>query len=116
VITPRIAAQHALGTKARPRSHASVDNGKEFYGHKQLTANVGVPVYFTHPYCSTERGSIENANGLVRYYLPKRTSFEELTQQDLDLIAERINNRPRACLGYSTPNEAHFKECSLRSQ
>jgi len=94
----------------------TVDNGREFYGHKQLTENVGVPVYFTHPYCSTERGSIENANGLVRYYLPKRTSFEELSQQDLDVIAERINNRPRACLGYLTPNEVHFKECSLLTQ
>lgn len=56
-------------------------------------------MYVAHPYCSTERGSIENANGLVRYYLPKRTSFDELQQLHLDHIEKRINTRPRECLG-----------------
>lgn len=92
------------------------DNGKEFYAHKELTANAGVQVFFTHPYCSTERGSIENANGLVRYYLPKRSSFARVTQQRLDEIALLLNNRPRRCLGYLTPNEVHSKETALRTR
>lgn len=53
----------------------TLDNGKEFYDHRRLTDATKVKVYFTHPYSSSERGSIENLNGLVRYYLPKRTSL-----------------------------------------
>ena len=68
---------------------------------------------FTHPYSSTERGSIENLNGLVRYYLPKRSSFATLTQNRLDQIEELLNHRPRKCLGYLTPHEVHSKRRSL---
>ena len=93
----------------------TVDNGKEFYGHKQLSKSVGVRVYFTHPYCSSERGSIENLNGLVRYYLPNCSSFARLTQERLNQIAELLNHRPRKCLGYLTPHEVHFKTKSLRT-
>jgi IS30 family transposase len=93
----------------------TVDNGKEFYAHKQLAKNAGVDVFFTHPYCSTERGSIENLNGLVRYYLPKRKRFSRLTQKRLDEIAELLNHRPRKCLGYLTPHEVHFKKRPLRT-
>lgn len=91
----------------------TVDNGKEFYCHKLVTATTGIPVYFTHPYCSTERGSIENVNGLVRYYLPKRTSFAALTQERLDEIACLLNERPRRCLGYLTPIEVQSKNNRL---
>jgi IS30 family transposase len=94
----------------------TVDNGKEFYAHKQLAKNAGVDVFFTHPYCSTERGSVENLNGLVRYYLPKRKSFSRLTQKRLDEIVELLNHRPRKCLGYLTPHEVHFKKKRLRTQ
>lgn len=93
----------------------TVDNGKEFYDHHQLAKTTGVKVYFTHPYSSTERGSIENLNGLVRYYLPKRTSFARLTQRRLDGIEQLLNHRgPRKCLSYLTPNEAHSKTRPLR--
>lgn len=94
----------------------TVDNGKEFYAHKQLAKNARVDVFFTHPYCSTERGSIENLNGLVRYFLPKRKSFSRLTQKRLDEIVELLNHRPRKCLGYLTPHEVHFKKSVLRTQ
>ncbi len=56
-----------------------------------------------------QRGSNEQVNGLIRRYLPKRTSFKSVTQDQLDQIVERINNRPRKCLGFRTPNEV-FKE------
>jgi len=68
-----------------------------------------VKVYFSHPYSSTERGSIESLNGLVRYYLPKRTSFAALTQRRLNQIEKLLNHRPRKCLGYLTPYEVHSK-------
>lgn len=87
----------------------TVDNGKEFYDHRQLAEATGVTVYFTHPYSSTERASIENLNGLVRYYLPKRTSFATLTQRRLNELEKLLNHRPRKCLGYLTPDEVHSK-------
>ena len=88
----------------------TVDNGKEFYAHRELEKSERVRVYFTHPYCSTERGTVENANGLVRYYLPKRSSFARLSQKRLDDIEALLNDRPRRCLGYLTPREVHTKK------
>jgi IS30 family transposase len=90
----------------------TLDNGTEFCDHEQLTARTGVPVYFTHPYCSTDKGSIENANGLVRYFLPKKTCFKNLTQSRLNEIEDLLNHRPRDCLSYLTPHEVHFKSRS----
>jgi len=85
---------------------------KEFYDHRRLSAATNVKVYFTHPYSSTERGSIENLNGLVRYYLPKRTSFAKLTQRRLNELEKLLNHRPRKCLDYLTPHEVHSKNAT----
>lgn len=93
----------------------TVDNGKEFFGYRELQREANVRVFFTHPYCSTERASIENLNGLVRYYLPKRTSFATLSQTRLNQIEGLLNHRPRKCLGYLTPHEVHFKKKTLRA-
>ena len=65
----------------------------------------GIKVYFCHPYHSWERGSNENTNGLLRFYFPKKMDFGGLTQSQLDLAVDRINNRPRKRLGYRTPRE-----------
>ena len=88
----------------------TVDNGTEFFAHRELSKHAGVRVFFCHPYCSMERGAIENLNGLVRYFLPKRSCFKKLTQERLDQIQHSLNQRPRRCLNYLTPDEAHFKE------
>lgn len=101
--------------KLRGAHTLTVDNGKEFYAHKELEDRAKVKVFFTHPYCSTERGAIENLNGLVRYYLPKRSSFARLSQTRLNAIEHLLNHRPRKCLGYLTPHEVHFKKKPLRS-
>lgn len=61
--------------------------------------------YFCDPYSSWQKGGVENANGLIRRYLPKKTDFRELTQEELDEIVEEINNRPRKILNYRTANE-----------
>jgi IS30 family transposase len=81
------------------------DNGKEFSCHKALAAALGCDIYFAHPYHSWERGLNEHTNGLIRQYLPKKTSFDTLTQRQLDRIIAKINNRPRKALGYRTPHE-----------
>lgn len=85
------------------------DNGTEFAGHENIAKGLNVSVFFADPYSSYQRGSNEQVNGLIRRYLPKRTCFKYLTQEQLDEIVEKINNRPRKCLGYRTPNEV-FKE------
>ncbi|MDR1985341.1 MAG: IS30 family transposase [Treponema sp.] len=83
----------------------TVDKGKAFSGYKGLSHDLGCDSYVAHPYHSWERGLNEHPNGLIRPYLPKGTSFERLTQGQLDRIVERINDRPRKALGYLTPNE-----------
>jgi transposase, IS30 family len=92
----------------------TLDNGSEFCAHEALSRNTKVRVYFAHPYCSSERGSIENANGLVRYFLPKKTSFSNLTQTRLNQLQDLLNHRPRKCLGYLTPAEVHSKKSPIR--
>ena len=81
------------------------DNGKEFAWHQHLTNALGVDIYFARPYHSWERGTNENTNGLVRQYLPKKTDFTQITDEEVQCIEEKLNNRPRKCLGYKTPKE-----------
>jgi IS30 family transposase len=85
----------------------TLDNGTEFHGYKQLEKATGVKVYFATPHHSWERGTNENTNGLIRQYLPKRTSMARTTQRDCDRIAHQLNNRPRKRLGYRTPAEVY---------
>lgn len=81
------------------------DNGTENSGHEKVSENLSAPVYFCHPYHSWEKGSNENFNGLVRRYLPRGKSIDDLAQEELDDIAWELNNRPRKVLGFSTPQE-----------
>jgi len=60
-------------------------------------------VYFTHPYCSWEKGAIENMNGLVRQYIPKRTDLREISRGYVRKIVGKLNNRPRKKNGFSKP-------------
>ena len=73
------------------------------------TRRAGVTFYFATPYHSWERGTNENLNGLLRQYLPKRTSLAGLTQRDCDAIAHCLNTRPRKRLGYRTPEECIYE-------
>ena len=84
------------------------DNGKEFAHHEQLAVDLDMDFFFAHPYASWERGSNENMNGLVRQYLPKKTDFCQVTNTDLVWIMDRLNLRPRKCLGFRTPFEVFF--------
>lgn len=81
------------------------DNGKEFSSHKQLSDALEASVFFARPYYSWERGLNENTNGLVRQYFPKRTSFDNIDDSEMQDVANKLNNRPRKCLGYKTPTE-----------
>ena len=89
----------------------TADNGSEFSYHYQLADEFGVPTYFADPYSSYQRGSNENRNGKVRVYLPKGTSFEDLTDEELADIVAEINNRPLRVLGWRTPAEVFDELC-----
>ena len=85
------------------------DNGKEFAGHKEMAKALYADFYFAHPYSSWERGTNENMNGLIRQYFPKNCDFRTVKNEDIQIAMERLNNRPRKCLGYQTPNEVFSK-------
>jgi IS30 family transposase len=94
----------------RRRVHTiTSDNGKEFAGHEEVSRQLRADFYFAHPYASWERGTNENTNGLIRQYFPKDRDFTTITQQEIDMAMERLNNRPRKRLGYQTPSQVFFK-------
>ena len=85
----------------------TADNGTEFHGYGRVERLTGAAFYFARPYHSWERGSNENADGLLRQYLPKGESMAGLTQHRCNAIARRVNTRPRKRLGYRTPLECY---------
>jgi len=93
----------------------TVDNGKEFACHEKIASDLPLTVFFCDPYSPWQRGLNENQNGLIRQYIPKSTSFENLMTHDIDLIAARLNNRPRKTLGFETPKEALNKYLCKRN-
>lgn len=89
------------------------DNGHEFSAYELIERETGMDVYFAYPYHSWERGTNENTNGLLRQFFPKKSSFSEVTQEDLEKVVNLINHRPRKRLGYLTPHEVFIKNCTL---
>ena len=88
------------------------DNGKEFAEHKMISSELKVDFFFAKPYHSWERGANENTNGLIRQYFPKKTSFENLSDQDIKRVEDILNNRPRKKLNFLTPNEFLLRNLS----
>ena len=84
------------------------DNGKEFANHDRIAKKLKSEFYFAHPYHAWERGLNENTNGLIRQYFPKRTSFDKISDDQIQMVINRLNNRPRKTLGFATPNEMFF--------
>lgn len=85
------------------------DRGKEFACYP-LVEDLGILFYFADAYSSCQRGSNENANGLLREYFPKKTDLAAISDEDLDKALCAINQRPRKCLGYKTAFEALISE------
>ena len=100
------AAQRTLGKlPAALRKTATVDNGKEFAGFRQLEERLGLRIYFARPYHAWERGLCENTNGLLRQFFPKGMDLRRVPRRALDRVSSLLNNRPRKGLGYRTPVE-----------
>jgi IS30 family transposase len=94
------------------------DNGKEFAGHIQIDQALNSTSYFARPFASWERGSNENFNGLLRQYVPKKRSLNTVTEDEITMIQNRLNNRPRKRLGFKTPAEVFnqsLKRVALRT-
>jgi IS30 family transposase len=94
------------------RRTMTYDNGREATAHEAVTAAIGMKFYFAKTYSSWQRGTNENRNGLVRFYLPKDTDLNRLTSKQIRRVESLINNRPVKLLGYQTPNEAFVMEMS----
>ncbi|TVT50717.1 MAG: IS30 family transposase [Sedimenticola thiotaurini] len=90
------------------RKTLTVDNGKEFSQFKKIEEATGMAVFFADPYAPWQRGTNENTNGLLRHYFPKGIDWRKVTDEMLASAVEKLNNRPRKCLGYRTPNEVFF--------
>jgi len=88
----------------------TADNGKEFAGHEKMKERLNADVYFAHPYSSWERGLNENTNGLIRQYFTKGSSFENITDDDVEAVMHKLNHRPRKTLNFKTPHEVFFPE------
>ena len=69
--------------------------------------------YFANPYHSWERGTNENTNGLLRRFFPKGTDFLKLTKEEVNIAVQKINNRPRKCLDWQTPQEKFWGEANV---
>lgn len=89
---------------------ATFDNGPENQKWPELEARTGLKCYFAHPYCSGERGTNENTNGLIRDYFPKKTDFTSIANEEIQEVENLLNTRPRKRLGWLTPLEAFSNE------
>ena len=81
------------------------DNGTEGAKHMELKEMFGIKTYFCDPYCSWQKGLVENTNMFIRQYLPKNAPIDSIADGKIYEIQEKLNNRPRKCLKYMTPNE-----------
>jgi transposase, IS30 family len=86
------------------------DNCSEFAYHEEISKELDTEFYFAHPFSSWERGLNKNTNGLVRQYLKKDSDFSEITDYLHSEIENQLNNRPRKCLLYASPNEVFLAQ------
>jgi IS30 family transposase len=102
-------AQAAIrALKPLPVRSITFDNGTEFADYKRIQKALRCQIYFADPGKPGQRGTCENTIGLIRQYIPKGTSGRHLSIKQLQRIADKLNHRPRKCLGYRTPHEVFF--------
>jgi IS30 family transposase len=83
----------------------TLDNGTEGARHTEIRDEFEIETYFCDPYCSWQKGGVENLNKLIRQFFPKRTDFSKVSEEEIYVAQENLNNRPRKGLDYRTPNE-----------
>ena len=90
------------------KSSFTYDNGSENMKHEKLNKLLGCQSYFCRPYYSADKGSVENRNKILRQFLPKKTNFDLISQHQIDIIQNKINNRPMKVLNWNTPCSLFF--------
>ncbi len=93
------------------RQSITYDNGSENTMHELTNKLLATKSYFCEPYHSWEKGSVEQINGLIRRFLPKKVNFDNVSNKEIKRIENLLNNRPRKCLGFKTPLEVFRKQC-----
>ena len=114
---PTAAQLHGWLSRLPPQLRRTLthDNGTEFALHHKLRDALGIKTYFCNPHSPWQKGGIENANGRVRRWLPRKANLDHYSPRHINAIAQRYNNTPRKCLGFKTPAELfsnhllHFK-------
>lgn len=86
----------------------TADNGMEFANHRKIEQSLQAPFYFAHPYSSWERGTNENTNGLIRQYIPKSRMMQTVELTEVAEICNKLNHRPRKCLGFRSAHDIFF--------
>lgn len=107
----RITIERFRKLPRKKRFTITYDNGSQFAEYETTERDVGVAIYFAHPYHSWERGTNENTNGLLRQFIPKGTPFQGVSKRKLDRFVKLINTRPRKRHRYQTPEEVFKGHC-----
>lgn len=91
-----------------PRARRTIthDNGGEFASHRDVADRIGLRAFFCDPHSPWQRGGVENANGLLRRDLPRKTNLGDYTDEDIEAVVWNLNSTPRKRLGHRTPIEA----------
>ena len=99
--------------KGLPVKSVSLDNGSEFSEFRKLEESLSTLVYFAEPHKPWQRGTNENTNDIIRFFFPKGFDFRTVTDDDIQLVENIINNRPRKCLDWKTPAEVFYDSVAL---
>lgn len=94
---------------------STLDNGSEFTWWERVKQEIWLDVYFTHPYSSWEKWSVERINWFIRRFFPKKTDFTNITEEQIQEVEDWINNRPMTCLNFKTPNEVFQEELKKKA-
>ena len=105
-----VAARMPEALEGQPLASVTLDRGKEFAAHAEVTAEIGVEFYFALPHHPWQRGTNENTNGLLREYFPKGEPLGNVSEERVREVYDKLNRRPRKRLGYRTPYEVHYSK------
>ena len=95
----------AMLQKLPPLKTITFDNDQAFRHHEKIAQKLNVKTYFTRPYTSQDKGTVENRNGIIRMFFPKKTDFNQIDTVEIRRVEKELNNRPVRKFGYLTPNE-----------
>jgi IS30 family transposase len=109
----RVAMERLIEFPEEYRKTLTQDRGTENFDYKPLETGLNISCYFAHAYCSQERGSNENLNGLIRRFFPKGTDFSKVTDEEIMRVEGLLNNRPRKRFGGLTPCEVLFMKTGV---